>query len=73
MADFFTVGERLPGTRGRTGALRRRTPSSASSHSAGLHLLDPEANQTTEGSVPNYAGLMTWLHDHMSKGGKSAG
>ncbi|KAI7845831.1 hypothetical protein COHA_000741 [Chlorella ohadii] len=29
----------------------------------------PEANQTTEGSVPNYAGLMTWLHDHMSKGG----
>ena len=31
----------------------------------------PEANETTEGSVPNYAGLMTWLHDHMSKGGKS--
>ena len=32
----------------------------------------PEANETTKGSVPNYAGLMTWLHDHMSKGGKSA-
>ena len=31
----------------------------------------PEANETTKGSVPNYAGLMTWLHDHMSKGGES--
>lgn len=30
----------------------------------------PEANETTEGSVPNYAGLMTYLHDHMSKGGE---
>lgn len=30
----------------------------------------PQANETTEGSVPNYAGLMTYLHDHMSKGGE---
>lgn len=33
----------------------------------------PEANETTEGSVPNYVGLMTWLHDHMTmKGGSIA-
>ena len=32
----------------------------------------PEANETTEGSVPNYVGLMTWLHDHMTMRGESA-
>lgn len=32
----------------------------------------PEANETTEGSVPNYVGLMTWLHDHMTMKGEWA-
>lgn len=53
---------------------QREHPSPASTQVDVRVFVDmPEANQTTEGSVPNYAGLMTWLHDHMSKGGKSAG